>query len=426
MRINLLTVGTRGDVQPALALGVGLKRAGFEVQLVTFEEFRSLVRAYGLNFAPLNANLQELLNPRTWKKGFSGTTFFELMRLFQKMYAMMFMDFWQASQGCNLLISNTATALAVEAVAEKLQIPHIETSVFPGWPTHAFPSFFGPWPPSLGAQSSGFAGQIKGAINWFSYKPVTWVVSLWLRPIIERCRRDILGLPGRKSEQPGKKPAPILAGFSKYVLPSPPDWEENIHITGYWYLDTPGFEPLPALQAFLDAGAPPLYIGFGSMPSQNPEQVTELVIQALAMSAQRGILLTGQGVLGCGMTQRSSTHPVYFVDSIPHDWLLPRIAAVVHHGGAGTTAAGIRAGIPSILVPIGADQRLWAYRVKALGIGPSPIPRSRLTAERLANAITQAVTDQAMRQRAAALGEKARAEDGVGKAVRIICQYMGA
>ena len=144
------------------------------------------------------------------------------------------------------------------------------------------------------------------------------------------------------------------------------------------------------------------------------------------MSAQRGILLTGQGVLGCGMTQRPSTHPVYFVDSIPHDWLLPRMAAVVHHGGAGTTAAGIRAGIPSILVPIGADQRLWAYRVKALGIGPSPIPRSRLTAERLANAITQAVTDQAMRQRAAALGEKARAEDGVGKAVRIICQYMGA
>jgi UDP:flavonoid glycosyltransferase YjiC (YdhE family) len=169
-----------------------------------------------------------------------------------------------------------------------------------------------------------------------------------------------------------------------------------------------------------------VYIGFGSMPNQNPEQITDMVIQALSMAEQRGILLTGRGILGSGMAQQSSTHPVYFVESIPHDWLLPRTVAVVHHGGAGTTAAGIRAGIPSILIPIGADQRLWAYRVETLGVGPAPIPRSQLTAERLAKAITQAVTDQAMRQRAATLGEKICSEDGVGEAVRIICQHMGA
>ncbi len=426
MRINLLIVGTRGDIQPALALGVGLKRAGFEVQLVSFEEFRSLAGMYDVNFVPLNANIQEFLNPGAGKKVFTGTNFFGLMKLFQNTYALLLTNLWQASQGCDLLISNTATAMAVDIVAEKLQIPHIETSVFPGWPTRAFPSFFGPWSPSLGAQSSGLTGWIKGTVNWFSYKPVNWAVSLWLRPIIERCRRDILGLPGKKSEHPSGKLAPILAGFSKHILPRPSDWGENIHVTGYWYLDTPGFEPPPALQAFLDAGAPPVYIGFGSMPSENPEQVTDMVIQALTMAGQRGILFTGKGALGRGMAQRSSIHPVYFVESVPHDWLLPRTVAVVHHGGAGTTAAGIRAGIPSILIPIGADQRLWAYRVKALGIGPDPIPRSRLTAERLAHAITQAVTDQTTRQRAADLREKIRAEDGVGDAVRIICQYMGA
>jgi UDP:flavonoid glycosyltransferase YjiC (YdhE family) len=426
MRINLLTVGTRGDVQPALALGVGLKRAGFEVQLVAFEEFRSLVAAYGLNFVPLSGNIQELLNPAARKEVFSATSFFELLRLFQKTYARLFTDFWQVSQGCDLLISNAATTLVVDAVAEKLQIPHIETSVFPGLPTRAFPSFFGPWPPGLGAHSDGLARQITGAINRFSYQPVNWAVSLGLRPIIARCRRDILGLPERKPEQPGKTPTPILTGFSRYVLPRPPDWPENVHVTGYWYLDTPAFEPPPALQAFLAAGAPPVYIGFGSMPSQNPEQVTALVIQALALAGQRGILLTGQGLLGRGMAPQPSPHPVYFVESLPHDWLLPRVAAVVHHGGAGTTAAGIRAGVPSILVPIGADQRLWAYRVETLGVGPNPIPRSQLTAERLAHAITQAVTDPAMCQRAAALGEKIRAENGVREAVRIICQFMGA
>ena len=425
MRVNLLIVGTRGDVQPALALGVGLKKAGFEVQLVAFEEFRLLVEAYGLDFIPLSANVQELLHQSAGKKVFSGTALFDLIKLFRNMFSTMFTDFWQISQGCDLLISNTATAMAADAVAEKLQIPHIETSVFPGWPTRAFPSFFGPWPPSLGAKSSGLAGQLKGAINWFSYKPVNWAVSLWLRPFIERWRRDILGLPGGKSEQPGQKPAPILAGFSKYVLPSPPEWGERIHVTGYWYLDTPAFEPPPALQAFLDAGSPPVYIGFGSMPNQNPEQITDMVIQALFMAGQRGILLTGQGILGRGMAQQSSTHPVYFVESIPHDWLLPRTAAVAHHGGAGTTAAGIRAGIPSILIPIGADQRLWAYRVETLGVGPGPIPRSQLTAERLAKAITQSITNQTMRQRAKALGEKILSEDGVGEAVRIICQQMG-
>lgn len=425
MRINLLTVGTRGDVQPALALGLGLKRAGFAVQLVAFEEFRSLVTAYGVDFVPLRGNIRELLDPGAGKAAFSATSLFALLKLFQKTYAGLFADIWQTSQSCDLLISNAATALVVAAVAEKLQIPHIETSVFPGWPTRAFPSFFGPWSPALGAHSRGLAGQITGALNRFSYQPVNWAVSLWLLPIIARCRRDILGLPGRKPQQSNQPPAPILAGFSQYVLPRPPDWPENVHVTGYWYLDTPAFEPPPALQAFLDAGAPPLYVGFGSMPSQNPEQVADTVIQALALTGQRGILLTGQGLLGRGIVQRSSTHPVYFVESIPHDWLLPRVAAVVHHGGAGTTAAGIRAGIPSILVPIGADQRLWAYRVETLGVGPTPIPRSQLTAEYLAHAITQAVTDPPMRQRAAALGTKIRAEDGVGEAVRIVCQFMG-
>lgn len=425
MRVNLLTVGTRGDVQPALALGVGLKKAGFQVQLAAFEEFRPLVEAYGLDFVPLSANIQELLHQSVGKRVFSGTALFDLMKLFRNIFSTMFTVFWQISQGCDLLISNAATTFVVDAVSEKLQIPYIETSVFPGWPTRGFPSFFGPWPPSLGAQSSGLAGQFKGVINRFSYKPVDWIVSLWIRPMIERCRKDILGLPGRKSEQSGKKLTPVLAGFSKYILPPPTDWGEHIHVTGYWYLDTPAFEPPPALQAFLDAGAPPVYIGFGSMPSQNPEQITDMVIQALSMAGQRGILLTGRGILGRGMAQKSSMHPVYFVESIPHDWLLPRTAAVVHHGGAGTTAAGIRAGIPSILIPIGADQRLWAYRVETLGVGPGPIPRFHLTAERLAKAITQSITNKTMRQRAKALGEKIRSEDGVGEAVRIICQQMG-
>ena len=429
MKINLLIFGTRGDVQPATALGVGLKNAGCEVRLGALAEFKPFVEACGLGFIPLPGDIQALMGQAASRKMVSGAFFFKLIKLFQKVYQDMFREFWQVSQGCDLLISNAATAMMVDPVAEKLRIPHIETSVFPGWPTRAFPSFWGNWPDSLWVRESGLTGRIKGAVNWFSYKPVNWVLAVLMQPLIARCRREILGLPGKglpgKKPPVGSPPAPVLAGFSQHIVPRPADWAENIHVTGYWHLETPAFEPPPALQAFLDVGAPPVYVGFGSMPSQDPAQTSRLVCEARALAGQRGILLTGYGPMGSGMGRLASPHPVYFVDSIPHEWLLPRTAAAVHHGGAGTTAAGIRAGIPSVLVPILGDQRLWAYRVEALGIGPKPVPRSRLNAERLAAAITQAVSDPALRQRAAALGEKIRAEDGVGEAVRIIRQYAG-
>lgn len=425
MRVTFLIFGTRGDVQPAVALGVGLKKAGFEVRLGALEEFRTLVEGSGLGFIQLSGNLPQMIRQVSEGKLFTGTNLFGLVKLFQNLLSSMFTEFWQVSQGSDLLISNAATTMMVEPVAEKLNIPHIETSVFPGLPTHAFPSFFGPWPPGLGANTHGLARQITGAINWFSYKPVNWAVRLGLGPMIERSRRDILGLPARKTQRTDRSVKPILCGFSQHVLPRPVEWGTHIHVTGYWYLDTPGFVPPPDLQAFLEGGLPPVYIGFGSMPSQNPEQVTEMVMKALDLSGQRGILFTGCSPLGRGMAPQASTESVYFVDSIPHDWLLPRLAAVVHHGGAGTTAAGIRAGIPSILIPTGADQRLWAYRVQTLGVGPAPIPRSRLDPERLAKAITQAVNDPIIRQRADNLGAKIRTENGVEQAVRMVCQEMG-
>jgi UDP:flavonoid glycosyltransferase YjiC (YdhE family) len=430
MKINLLIVGSRGDVQPAIALGIGLQKAGFDVQMVTLEEFRPLVRAYGLDFFPLSAHIQDLMNSKLVGMGDSGAAVFrivpELLKMFRELFSQMTTDFWQACQGCDVVISNAATAMPAAAVAEKLAIPHIETSVFPGWPTRSFPSIFWPWPSKLETRPRGLAGHLKGAFNLLTYMPVSWAATLVLHPVIERCRREILGLPAKaRSDGPGWHPAPYLSGFSEQVIPRPVDWKENIYVTGYWFVDTPAYEPPPALQAFLDAGAPPVYVGFGSIPSQNPEQVTRLVIQALDMAGQRGILLGGQGAMGGGMVPQASNSPVYFADSVPHDWLFPRMAAVVHHGGSGTTAAGIRAGAPSILVPIAGDQLLWAQQVKDLGIGPRPIPRKNLTAERLAGAITQAVTDQAMRQRAAALGEKVCAEDGVSNAVQVICQYVG-
>jgi sterol 3beta-glucosyltransferase len=167
---------------------------------------------------------------------------------------------------------------------------------------------------------------------------------------------------------------------------------------------------------FLDRGAPPVYIGFGSMGSRNPEQTADLVLQAISMTGQRAILQSGWG----GLSKTDLPDTVFIVDSISHSWLFPRVAAVVHHGGAGTTAAGLRAGVPTIIIPFFGDQPFWGRRVAELGVGTDPIPRKQLTSKRLAAAIHRAVNDRSIIQQAADLGEKIRAEDGITKVVNII------
>jgi sterol 3beta-glucosyltransferase len=236
--------------------------------------------------------------------------------------------------------------------------------------------------------------------------------------------RRALGLPRAPLFGPyralSQANAPVLYGYSQHVLPRPADWDTNTHVTGYWFLDAPSDWAPPAdLVAFLRAGPPPVYIGFGSMGSRNPEATTRLALDALARAGQRGVLASGWG----GLSQADLPESVYMLKSAPHSWLFPHMAAVVHHGGAGTTAAGLRAGVPSAIVPFFGDQPFWGARVAALGVGPSPLPRKRLTAEGLAAAITQAACDDAMRARAAALGEKIRAEDGAARAAALITAF---
>jgi UDP:flavonoid glycosyltransferase YjiC (YdhE family) len=209
----------------------------------------------------------------------------------------------------------------------------------------------------------------------------------------------------------------ILYGFSPSVIPKPVDWDSNIHVTGYWLLDSGSdWTPPSDLVEFLEGGTPPVYIGFGSMSNRNPEETANLCLQALAQTKQRAIMLSGWG----GLQKANLPDTVFMIDSVPHSWLFPRVGAVVHHGGAGTTAAGLRAGVPSIIIPFFGDQLFWGQRIAELGVGPEPIPRKKLTVKRLAQAIQQAVTDESMRQRAFNLGAQIQAEDGIAGAVAVV------
>jgi sterol 3beta-glucosyltransferase len=413
MKILILTVGSRGDVQPYIALGTGLRDAGHAVTLATLEVFGPLAAAHRLNFHPLRGEFLELLQTAEGKAAIVGKgNPLALLRQVTPMLRRMLDDVLSASSGAELVIYHPK-ALGGYSLAEKLGTPGILALPLPLYsPTAAFPSPIIP------------VANLGPVLNRLSHTAIVKLTSASVRGVMNRWRKETLGLsPARDELRLHGQPVLRLYGYSEAVLPTPADWDSTSVATGYWFLDRPqGWEPPASLQAFLNAGPPPVYIGFGSMPTQDAARTTRIVLAALERAGQRGVLATGWG----GLVTADLPLSVYALTEAPHDWLFPQMAAVVHHGGAGTTAAGLRAGVPTIICPFFGDQPFWGRQVAMLGAGPRPIPQRRLTVETLSAAIRAAVGDPTMRERATALGLVIQAEDGVGQAVARIEGYVGA
>jgi UDP:flavonoid glycosyltransferase YjiC (YdhE family) len=415
----MIAVGTRGDVQPLVALAKGLRRAGHTVRVATTDEFEALVCEQGLDYFALSGSPSQMIQGADLQAAMGGegnalSLIRGIVRTIRPQFTQGVREAYAVCQGADAVIVSMLGFYAGYHAAEKLGIPFFEGYVLPARPTRAFPSVL-----------LNSAASLGGLGNRLSHVLLTRFAWLIIQPVVNRARREALDLPPvsfpRLFRSLEARRQPVLNGYSPLVLPRPADWPAWHHVTGWWFLDQPpGWEPPVDLLAFLEAGPPPVYIGYGSMAGRSPERIGALALEALRLTDQRGLLLTGWG----GLKVSDLPDSVFVVESAPHDWLFPRMAAVVHHGGSGTTAAGLRAGAPSILVPFGGDQYLWGCRVRDLGVGPAAIPRRRLTAERLAEAIRQAVGDQDMRERAAALGAGIRAEDGVGRAVAIIEETM--
>jgi len=417
MKIAIIALGSRGDVQPYIALGTGLKEAGHVVRLVTHQNFESLVKSHGLEFWNVRGNVQDVIESQEMRALLEKGNFIAItMRTAKEAEHAAIQwaeDGLAACQGMDLLIAGIGSSFIGLALAEKLNIPLLQTYLVPFTPTKYFPSALMPQAlPNLG-----------GAFNLISHQLTRQMMWQGFRSADTLARQKVLGLPAASFF--GPKPAtttralPTLYGFSPSVIPSPSDWSKDNHVTGFWFLHSADdWVPSSDLMNFLQAGSPPIYIGFGSMSTRKPEETTDLVIKALKRTNQRAILASGWG----GLHKTDLPDSIFMIDSIPHAWLFPRVAAVVHHGGAGTTAAGLSAGVPSIVIPFFGDQPYWGKRVADLGVGPTPIPRQRLTAERLAQAIQTVISDKAMRQRAADLGSKIQVEDGIARAVEIIEQ----
>ncbi len=418
MKITVFAAGSRGDIQPCLALGIGLQQAGYDVRLAAPENFADFSQQHGVNFFPLRGDVQKIMASETGKKFMQkgGANPLHSIRAIRAMLGPvvreMTEDAYAACQQADALVCLGVQSTFGQTIAEALGIPMVNIEPTPLLPTRAFaaPS----WP---------IQRDLGGWHNYLSGVAMLQVVWLWYRPFVNEFRQRL----GLKAYGAGSflrilKSTPMVGAYSPSIIPKAPDWPEDLHVSGYLFLDEEAdWQPTPELMRFLEAGEAPVYIGFGSMAGQNPEALARLTLQALAKSEQRGLLLTGWG----GLKIDPVPENVFVLEAAPHRWLFPRMAAVVHHGGAGTTAEGLRAGTPTVVVPFAFDQFFWGAQVQKRGLGPAPIPQKKLSVDRLARAIRLAATDGEMRRRANACAQAMAAEDGRGRAVQLIQRYLG-
>ena len=417
MKVTIIAPGSRGDVQPYVALGKGLKDAGHAVGILASQDFRKMVTDYGLDFFDLGGSMQTVAQSmqRLLEQGNFLKILSSMGGAAKQLANQAALSGLAACQDSDLIIGGLGGLFVGFALSEKLGIPFIQAYYFPFTPTLEFPNAMVPLPQTrLPAWANRFSHRVAQQMIWQNYRAAD-----------NQARRQVLEMAPAPFWGPfaslRRQKKTILYGYSRHVLPPPGDWGDFIHVTGYWFLDPPaGWEPPIDLVNFLNSGTPPVYIGFGSMVNSKPGETTDLVLHALARTGQRGVLSAGWG----GLKEEALPENVFMIGSIPFGWLFPQMAAVVHHGGAGTTSMGLWAGVPAIVTPFMGDQPFWGQRIFELGVGPRPIPLRRLSVDRLAESIRCAVSDTVMREKAARLGECIRAENGVTRAVAVIEQVI--
>lgn len=406
MHISIVAYGTWGDVRPALALGEAMKAAGYGVRLIVTQDFAKWIRDSVLDIRLLPINKTKLTRRVTVETN--------PLRVVLAVHARLYPALRQAAGDLQELVAGTDALLVNEwmigaasgiAQANGLRLvhmalqPNIRTSAMPISTMPELPA----WAPSQGIYNL-LTYEAGLRLRWWSYGRAGNRLRTTRLDVPPLSAGDYVDLFER---------TPSVTMISPHVVPRPSDWADHHRMTGFLFYDDARWAPPVELMNFIQAGPPPVYVGFGSLHDPRPADTTRLIVDALQISGQRAVLLSGWGGLG----RIELPESVYRLSYAPHGWLFPRMAAVVHHGGAGTSAAALRAGVPSIPVPHSGDQGFWGHRLRNLGAATDPLPRSRLNAESLAERITAAVATLRLRTRAAEIGSLIRKEDGLGVTV---------
>jgi sterol 3beta-glucosyltransferase len=384
---------------------------GHKVILAAPSRFKKLVEEHGITFYPLAGDPEDLSR----RLNDAGYNFIkqvtELMSHAVEIGAEMLSQTDEACRDADLIIHTFAHTVGAHTLAREKNIPNIHIQTFPMFtPTGDYPNVT---MPNLGNRF----------LNRLTHTLSMQITMLTSTLGFDQVRRRA-GLPKRKlfnpfKDDPPRLRTPILCAWSPSILPPSSDWVPRVHVTGYYFFDRHEFYSPPSeLDVFLKSGKPPVCISFGSMVNKNAEKIDAIIRDALKRTNNRGVILSGWG-----SAKRESTTELLYLESAPHDWLLPKCKMIIHHSGAGTTSAALRAGIPQVVVPFTADQPFWGSRVHAVGVGPKPILVKKLSVERMVSAIAEAESKVVL-ECAQAAGQIIRGEDGVGCAVELIESHV--
>ena len=408
MRFTMICIGSTGDVKPYVLLGNELQRRGHDVGICAFTEFQTLVQENHMRFFPLSGDAREFMSS-IMKPGTKGVSYLKrVLESFREIIDPFLGDLQNACADAEVIVA-TYFGNIIQSIAEQRGVPFIQTHYYPMDPNDSTPI------------SSAPGLRAGKAWNRASYRLAYLLIST-LEVYYLTDWRKAQGMKPRKLESSpcnliNGHTVPVLYAMSPLLMPRPLDWDESIHMTGFWLDDHESdYQPSPELAAFLALEPKPIYIGFGSMTSGDMGETLQIVLDAIRLSGVRAVIATGWGNVGLIRQQN-----VFVVDGyVPHDWLFAHVSAVVHHGGAGTTATGLCAGCPTLVIPFGGDQPFWAMRVRMMGLGPKPIQREKLTVTRLARELKNLTTVPSYRVAAQELGERLRIENGVRRAADII------
>lgn len=412
MKIAILTIGTRGDAQPYIALAKGLQAEGHDVVIGAPDNFAEWVAGHGVAFHPMGIDMEAFLKKPEVRAALSGK-WYRLAQLWREdavpMIKNMLTASWDAARDADVIVYHPKAMTAVD-IAEATGALPICACPIPLYPTGEFP---------IPVTRRNF-GRYLNRLSYDLFKFSRIAYRKWIDP----WRVETLGISKGPLLLPlgGYKGGltPRLCAVSPSVVPRPSDWDSDTYMTGYWFLDEPNdWQPDSALAQFLAAGEPPVYIGFGSMTTENPERITRVVIEAAREAGVRAILATGWG----GLETVAVPNNIHIIGSAPHDKLFPLVSSVVHHGGAGTTAAGLRAGRPTLICPAGVDQPFWGHQIEKLGCGPRAQSLRRLNSDKLAAALRQLVDTESYRIQAEAIAANIAREDGVAQAIQVITTH---
>lgn len=417
MRILLVSLGTRGDVQPFVALGEVLARRGARVTVSTGAGFEAMIEGAGLAAAPFSTDYRSLLQrPDVQAAMHTVSGKLRMLRQAKTWLRQEMVEQWQLGHALrpDLIVYNPKAALAPH-VARSLRATAVPALMQPVLvPTGDFPFMMMP-AASLGRTGNRLSH--KGAVAL-----AHWLNRRGFRAFARQAGVELdAGLDELAGYAPDGRPAPRLHAYSRHLVPRPDDWPAAETVTGYWFRDRGESEWTPPadLARFLESGPAPVYIGFGSMPSRDAGRTAREAVEGLRQAGLRGVLATGWG----GLDAASKGPDMHVIDSAPHGWLFPRCAAIVHHGGAGTTHQALRSGRPSVVCPVFGDQPFWARQVSEAGAGARPLAMKRFSAARLADRLARALAPATL-ERARELGRLVRAEAGAERAADVLELFM--